>query len=369
VRAARAEVDLGAIAHNVRVMADLVSPAALCAVVKADGYGHGAIAVGEAALAAGATWLGVALVEEGAVLRKAGITAPILLLSEPRPSDLEDALRYDLRLSVYTAESVAATAEAAAAVGVTARLHLKVDTGMNRVGCRPADVVALAREVARRPGLELEAVWTHCATADEPGEPFTDEQLDRFDAVVAELAAAGLDPPLRHAANSAAGMDHPRARLDLVRSGIAVYGLAPAPALAGRVALRPAMTLRAEVSMVKRVPAGEWVSYGRRHRFEHDATVATVPIGYADGVPRRLSLVGGEVLVGGRRRPVVGAVTMDQLMVDVGDDEVAVGDEVVLLGTQGAERITAEEWGDRLGTIAYEVVCGIGPRVPRLYRR
>lgn len=369
MRAARAEVDLGAIAHNVRLMVDLVRPARLCAVVKADGYGHGAIAVGEAALAAGASWLGVALVEEGAVLRKAGIDAPILLLSQPRPSDIEDALRYDLRLSAYTPESVAATAAAAAAVGVTARLHLKVDTGMNRVGCRPDDVVALALDIARRPELELEAVWTHCATADEPGDPFTDQQLDRFEAAVAALEAAGLSVPLRHAANSAAGMDHPRSRLDLVRSGIAVYGLAPAPALADRVALRPAMTLRAEVSMVKRVPAGEWVSYGRRHRFEREATVATVPIGYADGVPRRLSLVGGEVLVGGRRRPVVGTVTMDQLMVDVGDDEVAAGDEVVLLGQQGNECITAQDWAGMLETIAYEVVCGIGPRVPRTYRR
>lgn len=369
MRAARAEVDLGAIAHNVRTLADLAAPAALCAVVKADGYGHGAIAVGEAALAAGASWLGVALVEEGAVLRKAGIEAPILLLSQPRTSDLDDALDYDLRLTVYTEEGIEAVAQAVAPRGATARLHLKVDTGMNRVGCRPADAVRLAKEIAERPGLELEALWTHCAAADEPGDGFTDDQLDRLDEVTAELAAAGMRPPMVHAANSAATLDHPRARLDLVRTGIAVYGLAPAPALAGRVALRPAMTLRAEVSMVKRVSAGETVSYGRRHVFERATTVATVPIGYADGVPRGLAGAGGEVLVGGRRRPVVGVVTMDQLMVDCGDDPVAVGDEVVLLGRQGGEEVTAEEWADRLDTIAYEVVCRIGPRVPRRYRR
>jgi len=369
VRAARAEVDLGAVAHNVAALAELAQPAALCAVVKADGYGHGAIAVSETALDAGATWLGVALVEEGAVLRKAGIEAPILLLSQPREADLLAAVRYDLRISVYTMAGVDAVAAAASKVGAVANLHLKVDTGMNRVGARPADAVSLAAAIAAQPSLRLEAVWTHCAVADEPGNPFTDLQLDRFDAVVADLSAAGLRPPLRHVANSAAAIDHPRARLELVRSGIAIYGIPPSPALADRVALRPALSLRAELAMVKRVAAGEGVSYGLRHRFERDTTVATVPIGYADGVPRRLSLMGGEVLVGGRRRPLVGVVTMDQLMVDCGDDDVDVGDEVVLIGEQGDERVTADEWAERLDTIAYEIVCGIGPRVPRHYHR
>lgn len=369
MRAARAEIDLGAVAHNVATLVDLAHPAELCAVVKADGYGHGAIAISETALGAGATWLGVALVEEGAVLRKAGIEAPILLLSQPRQADLLPAVRYDLRISVYTPAGVEAVAAAAVKAGVVANLHLKVDTGMNRVGARPADAVPLAAAIASHPSLNLEAVWTHCAVADEPGHAFTDLQLDRFDAVVADLDAAGLRPPLRHAANSAAALDHPRARLDLVRSGIAIYGIAPSPALADRVALRPALSLRAEVAMVKRVPAGEAVSYGLRHRFERDTTVATVPIGYADGVPRRLSLLGGEVLIGGRRRRMVGVVTMDQLMVDCGDDDVDVGDEVVLIGEQGGERITADEWAERLDTIAYEIVCGIGPRVPRHYRR
>jgi alanine racemase len=369
VRSARAEVDLAAIAHNVRVLTELAAPAELCAVVKADGYAHGSIAVSQVALRAGASWLAVALVEEAAVLRKAGIDAPVLLLSEPRPADMDAAARYDLRVGLYTDEGVEAMAAAARRSGRVVHVHLKVDTGMNRVGARPADALRLAKEIADRPELDLEAVFTHCAVADEPGNDFTDHQLDRFDAVVAELDAAGLRPRLRHAANSAATLDHPRARYDLVRTGIALYGIAPAPALADRLDLRPGLSLKAEVSMVKRVGAGEAVSYGLRHRFDRDAVVATVPIGYADGVPRRLGLLGADVLIGGRRRPMVGVVTMDQLMVDCDDDEdVAVGDEVVLLGSQGVETISADEWAAHLDTIAYEVVCGIGPRVPRLYR-
>jgi len=238
---------------------------------------------------------------------------------------------------------------------------------MNRVGVSPADALEVARAVDRSPELELEGVFTHCAVADEPANPFTDVQLDRFEVVLAELAEAGIVPALRHAANSATAVVHPRGRYDMVRAGISVYGLPPAPGLAAELDLRPAMELRAEVSMVKRVPAGEGISYGLRHRTERPTTVATVPIGYADGVPRRLGLAGGAVLVGGRRRPILGVVTMDQLMVDCGDDEVAVGDEVVLLGRQGGEAIAAEEWAERLDTIAYEIVCGIGPRVPRFY--
>ncbi len=368
MRATRADVSLEAVAANVATLAAVAAPAELCAVVKADGYGHGAVAVGHAALEAGATWLGVALVEEGAVLRRDGITAPILLLSQPRPDDIDAAVRLDLRVGAYTAGGIDALAGAAARHDTVAQVHLKVNTGMNRVGAAPGEVEELARRVAKQPELHLEALWTHCAVADEPGNPFTDTQLDRFDAVWAELGQAGLAPPLRHAANTAAAIDHPRSRYDLVRVGIGLYGLAPSPELVGRVPLEPALTLRAEVSMVKRVEAGQGISYGQRHRLAADANVATVPIGYADGVARRLSATGGEVLIGGRRRPIVGTITMDMLMADCGDDPVAVGDEVVLIGRQGDHEITAQEWADRLDTIGYEVVCGIGPRVPRRYR-
>lgn len=367
MRASRVEVDLDAVAHNTRQMARLVAPARLCAVVKADGYGHGAIAVSEAVLDAGASWLGVALVEEGAVLRKAGIEAPILLLSQPRTADIDAAVRYGLRLTLYTHDGIQTVA--AATRGRPTKVHIKVDSGMNRVGAAPGDVVALAREVVEARDLELEGLWTHCAIADEPADPFTEVQLDRFDEAVRALRDAGLDPTMRHAANSAAAIDRPRARMDLVRVGIALYGIAPSSALADRVDLRPALSLRSEVSFVKRVRAGEGISYGLRHRFESDTTVATVPIGYADGVPRGLSRAGGEVLIAGRRHPIVGVVTMDQLMVDCGDDDVGVGDEVTLLGVQGDQCITAQHWADALETIPYEVVCRIGPRVPRHYHR
>jgi alanine racemase len=369
MRATRAEVDLDAVAANVRVLCQLVAPAELCAVVKADGYGHGGIAVGQAALEAGAGWLGVALVEEGAVLRRAGVQAPILLLSQPRPSDIDAAVRLDLRLSAYTEHGLDAIAAAARRRGVVAPVHLKVNTGMNRVGASPIDVAGLAGQITKDPNLDFEALWTHCAVADEPSNPFTDEQLDRFDDVLADLDRLGLPPRLRHAANSAAALDHPRSRYDIARVGIALYGIAPAPGRAVGVGLTPALSLRAEVAMVKRVESGEQISYGLTHRFDRDATVATVPIGYADGVARRLSFTGGEVLIGGRRRRIVGTITMDQLMVDCGDDEVEVGDEVVLIGSQGDEHITAEEWAERLDTIAYEIVCGIGARVPRHYHR
>ncbi len=365
-----AEIDLGAVAHNVRALRDMAGPARLCAVVKANGYGHGAAAVGRAALDAGADWLAVAQVEEAVVLRDAGITAPLLLLSEPHLDQVADAVATGARLTVYTPGTVAAIAKAArAARRPPVALHIKVETGMNRVGVAPADAVALARTIDEHDGVVLEGTCTHCPVADEPGNPFTGEQLGRFDRVLDDLRRAGLDPGIVHAANSAATLTHPAARHDLVRCGIAVYGIPPAPALDGLADLRPALTLASEVSFVKPVAAGEAISYGHRHRFATDTVVATVPIGYADGVFRALPLAGQEVLVGGRRRPMVGVVTMDQLMVDCGPDaDVAAGDRVVLLGTQGDERITPDEWAARLGTISYEVVCAIGARVARRYR-
>jgi alanine racemase len=371
-RPASAVVDLDAVAANVAALAEVASPAALCAVVKADGYGHGAVPVARTALAAGATWLAVALPSEGAVLRGAGIDAPVLLLSEPGPDEWDEVVASRLRPTLYTERGVEETAKAVARAGAPPlAVHVKVDTGMHRVGAAPERIPELLAAVADRAELELEGLWTHCAVADEPDNPFTTTQLDRFAEVLAGVEAAGLRPRVVHAANSAAALDHPEARGDLVRCGITVYGLDPSAEVTGRVPLRPAMSLVAEVSAVRVVAAGEAVSYGLRRPAAVDSVVATVPVGYADGVPRRLSSVGGEVLVGGRRRPLAGTVTMDQLMVDcgpVGDpaaDAVGPGDEVVLLGRQGEERIGAEEWAARLDTIAYEIVCGISARVPR----
>ncbi|HET6949809.1 MAG TPA: alanine racemase [Acidimicrobiales bacterium] len=365
-----AEVDLGAIHHNVAVLRQVAGTARLCVVVKANGYGHGATAVGRAALEAGADWLAVAQVDEAVVLRDAGIEAPLLLLSEPRHDEIDDALATGARLTLYSGASVAAVAKAVRAHRLPAvPVHLKVDTGMHRVGAAPHDLPPLARSIIELAELHLEGVCTHLPVADEPDNPFTAAQLARFDAALAELRAGGVDTGIVHAANSAGTLVHPDARYDLVRCGIATYGIPPAPALDGLVDLRPALTLVSEVSFVKPVAAGEAISYGHRYRFTRDTTVATVPIGYADGVFRTLGLVGQEVLVKGERRPIVGVVTMDQLMVDCGPDaDVRPGDEVVLLGERGAERITPDEWAAHLGTISYEVVCAIGARVARHYR-
>jgi alanine racemase len=374
-RPAWADVDLDAVAANVATLAHRSAPAALCAVVKADGYGHGAVPVARAALAGGASWLAVALVAEGRQLREAGLDCRVLVLSEPSPGEWDDAVTLGLTPTVHSAAGVAAAATAVARAGVAEPLgvHLKVDTGMHRIGVPPAEALVRAQAVVAADELALEAVWTHCAVADEPGNPFTDTQLHRFQDVLTGLRAAGIDPPLVHAANSAAAIAHPPLRFDLVRCGIAVYGQAPSPALAGEVPLRPVLSLRARISSLRRVPAGDAVSYGLVRPVEVDSVVATVPLGYADGVPRRLTAVGGEVLVGGRRCPLAGTVTMDQLMVDCGPvgsataEAVAVGDEAVLLGDQGAEHVGAWEWAERLGTIAYEITCGISPRVSRRY--
>jgi alanine racemase len=365
-----AEIDLGAIRHNVRTLRAIAHPARFCAVVKANGYGHGAAAVSRAVLEAGADWLAVAQVDEAVVLRDAGIEAPLLLLSEPRLDEIDDAVATGARLTVYSARCVAAIAKAVLAASVPAvPLHLKVDTGMHRVGAAPADVVPLALAIGELAEVRLEGVCTHCPVADEPDNPFTAEQMVRFDTVLADLRDAGIVPEIVHAANSAATLMHPATRRDLVRCGIAVYGVPPAPALAGLADLRPALTLASEVSFVKPVAAGEAISYGHRHRLARDTIVATVPIGYADGVFRSLPLAGQEVLIGGRRVPMVGVVTMDQLMVDCGPGaDIRAGDRVVLLGGQGDERITPDEWAARLDTIAYEVVCAIGARVARRYR-
>ncbi|MGH2663177.1 MAG: alanine racemase [Actinomycetota bacterium] len=359
-----AVVDLEATRHNVRTMKP--PGAQLMAVVKADAYGHGDVPVARAALEAGATWLGVALVEEGIALRDAGIDAPILVLSElPRGSE-KDALAAGLTPTVYTGAGATLVGEAARASGGPGRVHLKIDTGMHRVGADPDEAVDLAAAVASQ-GLDLEAVWTHLARADEPDQPSAREQMDRFAGTLSDLAAAGFRPRIRHAANSAAAIAMPEAHLDLVRVGIAMYGIAPGPELGGRVDLRPAMSLRSQVSAVRRVGAGEGVSYGHRYRPDRSSTIATAPVGYADGYARALSNR-GHVLIRGRRYPVAGTVTMDQLMVDCGDDPVEPGDEVVLFGKQDGAEIRAEEVADWAGTIGYEVVTAVSHRVPREHR-
>lgn len=361
MRAAYATIDLGAIAHNVEWLRSISAPADVWAVVKANAYGHGAIEVSRVALAAGAPGLCVALVQEGVELRRAGVTAPILVLSEQPARQLRELVDHGLTPTVYSVAGVEALASVASP-GYS--VHVKVDTGMQRVGCAPEDVAGVLDVLARH-GLRLDGLFTHLARADEPVSPATDRQLDLFDGVV---AAHGITA-VTHAANSAGAIAHPRARRSFVRAGIATYGLAPGPEVADLcVGLRPAMSLTATIGHVKTVRAGSSLSYGHRYTFGVDAQVATVPIGYADGVPRGLSVAGGEVLVNGRRCPIRGVVTMDQLMVEVSDLGVQAGDDVVLIGRQDDEVITADEWATRMDTISYEIVCGISARVPRLYR-
>ncbi len=364
-----AEVDLGAVRANVLAIAMHVAPARVLAVVKADAYGHGAVEVSRAAVDSGASWLGVALVEEGVRLRDAGIDVPILVLSEPAPSAAATVPAFDLTPVVYTTDGIEALAAAVTSTRAAAPLvvHVKVDTGMNRVGCAIADAVRLVAAIEESDELRVGGVCTHLAVADEIGNEYTAEQIARFDAVISDLAAAGHRPALLHAANTAAALALPQSRYDLVRIGIGMYGIAPTEDLTGVVPLQPVMSVRARVSHVKRLGVGERVSYGLRYTLAEESWIATVPIGYADGVPRDLGHKGGEVLVRGRRHPIAGTVTMDQLMVDVGDTRVEPGEEVVLLGAQVDEEIPASEWATRVGTIPYEIVCGIGPRVPRRY--
>jgi len=373
LRPAWAEIDLGAVRHNAAVLAAEVRPARLCAVVKAAGYGHGAPEVAGAALEGGADWLAVALVEEGRELRAAGVDAPVLVLSEPAPSAMDEVVELSLTPTLYTPAGLDAIRSAVRASRISQpfSVHVKVDTGMHRVGAPPPEAVALALEVDASPELDLGGFWTHFAVSDELADPYTSEQVDCFQQALGVLAAGGVRPALRHAANSGGAIWHPDSRFDMVRCGIALYGLSPGADGTSRhpvPLLKPAMALKARVSFVKTVPAGERLSYGLRYRLARDSVVATVPLGYADGVTRSLSATGGMVLIGGQRVPIAGAVTMDQILVDCGPDSgVAVGDEVVLLGRQGTEEITAWEWAGRTGSIAYEVVCGISGRVPRSY--
>jgi len=370
-RAAWAEVDLDALAHNVRALRAVVAPSALWAVVKADGYGHGAVDVARTALAAGASGLCVALVGEGVELRDAGVDAPILLLSEPPSDEVADVIAHGLTPTVY---SVAWLGRLSATVGSSVAVHVNVDSGMQRVGVATDDAAEFIRLIQRdHPALHVAGVYTHLACADQPASAANRIQLDRFEAVLADVDSAALGDPVIHIANSAAALALPEARRSLVRVGIAMYGISPGPGvdhLCGE--LQPVMSLRARVAHVKRVRAGSSISYGWRHRFAEDTTVATLPIGYADGVPRRLGTLpdrtGADVLLAGHRCPIVGVVTMDQCMVDVGELDVVVGDEAVLIGRQGDEHIRAEEWAERLDTIGYEIVCGIGARVPRVVR-
>jgi alanine racemase len=368
-----AEVDLDAIAGNVAALKAQAAAPRLMATVKADGYGHGMLEAARAALAGGADWLGVALVEEGLRLREAGITAPVLVYTEPPPHAAAALVQGDLTPAVYTsafAEALAAVARARDAGPLD--VHVKLDTGMRRVGVPQADWTDALTRVRDLDGLRLSGLWSHFAVADEPGHPFIAHQAREFARGVALARDLGIEPDVIHLVNSAGTLHLHDHHWTMVRPGLAIYGLEPAPGLAEGVGLRPALSWRSRLSLVKRLAAGESVSYGLRWTAQRDTVLGTVPAGYADGVTRALTNL-GEALVGGRRVPYAGTVCMDQVCLDLGEAGAAAGDEVVLLGEQRSPgtgevvRVTADDWAGWLGTISYEIVCGIGTRVPRVH--
>ena len=368
-RWAWAEVHTGLISHNVAIVAQRTAPVQVWAVVKANGYGHGSVPVAQAALAGGATGLCVAIVDEGVALRRAGITAPILLLSE-QPAELADLIvGYQLTPTVTTTRGAAVLAASASAADQTVKIHIKVDTGMHRVGVSPNEAVSLASFISSYESLTIEGVYTHFAVADDPSHPANASQLSAFNAVLDGLSSRGINPPLVHAANSAAALANEASRFTMVRLGIAMYGLRPGAGVAELCAgLIPAMSLKARVSAVRWVEAGEAVSYGLVRPLTKGSLIATVPIGYADGVPRALGRTNIQVLLNGVPRSFAGTITMDQLMIDCeSDSSVTVGDEVILIGKQGEHSVTADDWAEALGTIGYEIVCGISPRIFRRY--
>jgi len=372
-RWAWAEIDLGALRHNVATLAAHIGPQQLWAVVKADAYGHGAIESARVALQSGAQGLCVALVSEGIALRQSGINAPILIMSEQPAEQHRDIISYGLIATLYNEATITKFARTAHDLEIMASVHVKVDSGMHRVGVSPEDAVKVAKLVAESQWLSLEGIFTHLATADVVDTQFAQQQVSTFSRCVEQVRASGIEVRHVHISNSASAIRKldAGAGCTMARVGIALYGI-PGDAHTNsfgathQLDLRPVMSVHARVSHVQRVAAGQGVSYGLKRTMEQDSTVATLPLGYADGVPRGL-WESGSVLIGGIRRPFAGVVTMDQIMVNCTDDAVRIGDEVVLIGAQGSEVITANEWANKMGTIGYEIVCAISARMPRNY--
>jgi alanine racemase len=373
-RPAWAQISRSALANNIAIVRDLLGPTKLCAVVKANGYGHGAVLVARAMLEGGADALAVAIIDEGVELREAGITQPILLLSEIPAATIRTAFEAELTLTVGSLEGARAAADVAAQMGGVHQVHLKVDTGMARQGVSPREALRAARILSDCAAIELEGIFTHFSVADAEGDEdraFTARQIEVFSRVRAELAKNGIEPASVHLANSAGVLGHVSSHATLARPGLVLYGYLPSAWLGDVLAergarLAPVLSLRAQVVATRRAAAGERPSYGRRRELEAASTIATVPIGYADGYPRRLFDAGAHVLINATRYPLAGTVTMDQLLVNCGDDDVQVGDDVVLLGTSGDEIITADDWADWAQTITWEILCGIGARVARV---
>ena len=366
---AEAVVDLDAISANVSALRRFAGGRDLMAVVKADGYGHGIIEAARAARAGGATWLGVAFLEEALRLRQSGDAGPILSWLTAPGERYDDAIATGVDVAAYTPEQLQEIAASAARVGRPAAVQLKIDTGLARGGAFGDDWEPLVDEAVRLRGtgqLDVTGVFSHFACSDEVGHPANQAQLDAYEAGLGLALERGLEPLHLHLANSAGVLAHADALFTMVRPGISVYGLSPFADGGSPVPLRPAMTLRAEVALVKRVPAGQGVSYGHTYSTSRETTLALVPLGYGDGVPRHASNV-GPVAIGGTRFTISGRVCMDQFVVDVGDAAVEPGDEVVLFGDPTDDVPTAHDWAEAVGTISYEIVTRVGSRVPRRY--
>ncbi len=361
-----AEVDLSAIRRNIMALKSLVSPPTrFCAVVKADGYGHGAIAVAGEAIKAGADYLAVAILDEALILRSAGFTGPLLILGYTPPRQAHLVAENGLTQTIYNLEQAEALSGAAQALGLMAKVHLKVDTGMGRLGVRPADAPDFAVAVDRLPNLIVEGVYTHFAKADSRDKAHALKQFDAFRSALTGIRDRELTIPIRHCANSAATLDLPETHLDMVRAGISMYGFWPSDETTKPIDLTAAMRLKTTVALLKHVPAGTPLSYGCTYVTEAEADIATLPVGYADGWTRMLSGRGAKALVAGQRAPVVGRICMDPCLIDgTGIPGVAEGDEVLLFG---GPDLPAEEVAGLLGTINYEIVCMVGKRVPRVY--
>lgn len=361
-----AEVDLGKIGRNVRNLAALLQEGSeLMAVVKANAYGHGILEVAGAALESGASWLGVARVDEGRILREGGFNVPILLTAEPPLARSRETVELGLTAAIYTEIGAKTLSEAASSMNKRVDTHIKIDTGMHRYGVPPEDARSFMELADSLDGVEVTGVWTHFAVAEEQANPFTKQQYEIFVEALDSLGTRA-DGLIRHAANSAALISFKESHLDLVRAGISIYGIHPSPVLKESVSLEPALSMKARVAQVKRLEAGASLSYGRNYTLQSAGWVATVAAGYGDGMSRALTN-SGEVLIGGKRYRIAGNVTMDHFMVDLGEQEAHPGEEAVLIGSQSTSEITAQDVADRLGTIPYEVVTQISHRVPRIY--
>ncbi|MFZ5974300.1 MAG: alanine racemase [Bacillota bacterium] len=370
IRRTHVVIDLDSFSQNVRNLKSCIGPKTLLmAVIKADGYGHGALEIAHTALQSGADWLGVATPDEGGQLREAGITAPILVLSGAMEQGMNTVVKYDLRLTVFNIGGLWRLDEEAKRQGKHVKVHLKVDTGMNRVGVhKPKRLNDVLSRIEQCANLELEGVFTHFATSDDADKTFTLLQNQRFQDTVRVMEEKGHTSLLMHAANSAAILDLPETHYDMVRAGIAMYGCYPSAEVQKTVPLYPVMKWKTVILHVKKIPAGETVSYGRTFTTERDTFVATIPVGYGDGYKRLLSNR-AHVLVRGEKAPVIGRVCMDQTMIDVTDiPDVLPGDEVVLLGRQGNESVTADQMAEWAETISYEILLSVSQRVPRVYK-